>query len=171
MLRPIVIALFLTALTAFGSVADTITGIPRSGDGDTFKIAGTKIRIHGIDAPESTQQCKRADGTCYACGTESTEHMQELIAGLRVTCALTGKRSYDRMIGVCSAGGNDLAVLMLQSGWAVASRRYLGEVPGKRVPYLAAEQEAERDKAGMWQGEFTMPWDWRRGRRSTGCGS
>lgn len=151
--------------------ADTITGKPQFGDGDTFRISGVKVRIHAIDAPEAEQQCKRADDTCYACGTESTEYMQDLIAGHRVTCTLTGKRSWDRMIGVCTAGGQDLAVLMLKSGWAVASKKYLGEVPGKRVPYLAAEQEAEQAKSGMWQGEFTMPWDWRRGKRSTGCGS
>jgi len=43
----------------------TLTGIPKIVDGDTIWIGTTKIRLHGIDAPESKQECQRADGTSY----------------------------------------------------------------------------------------------------------
>ncbi len=33
-----------------------ITGKPRVIDGDTLEIAGERVRLHGIDAPESGQE-------------------------------------------------------------------------------------------------------------------
>ena len=36
-----------------------ITGQPRVIDGDTLEVAGQRIRLHGIDAPESKQLCRR----------------------------------------------------------------------------------------------------------------
>ncbi len=36
-----------------------ITGAPRVIDGDTLEVAGQRIRLHGIDAPESRQLCRR----------------------------------------------------------------------------------------------------------------
>jgi endonuclease YncB( thermonuclease family) len=34
-----------------------ISGKPRIIDGDTIEVAGQRIRLHGIDAPESGQTC------------------------------------------------------------------------------------------------------------------
>ena len=50
--------LTLTALSAYPALAD-ITGPAIVTDGDTIKIDGQRIRIHGIDAPEITisQSC------------------------------------------------------------------------------------------------------------------
>ena len=39
-------------------------------DGDTLDIHGTRIRIWGIDAPESDQLCRK-DGTQYRCGAQA----------------------------------------------------------------------------------------------------
>lgn len=33
-----------------------------------MQIAGTKIRLYGIDAPETKQSCRNAQGKDYACG-------------------------------------------------------------------------------------------------------
>ena len=50
-------------LVIFASEASAdITGKPRIIDGDTIEIAGERIRLHGIDAPESKQTCTDADG-------------------------------------------------------------------------------------------------------------
>ena len=48
-----------------------ITGKPRIIDGDTLEIAGERIRLHGIDAPESGQTCV-ADGKRWHCGVEAS---------------------------------------------------------------------------------------------------
>ena len=38
--------------------AKTINGKPKIVDGDTIHIKSNKIRLHGIDAPETKQTCK-----------------------------------------------------------------------------------------------------------------
>ena len=52
MFRVVLAALLL--LVPSVALAD-ITGKPRVIDGDTIEIAGERIRLHGIDAPESKQ--------------------------------------------------------------------------------------------------------------------
>lgn len=42
--------------------AATISGVPRVVDGDTVVIRETKVRLEGIDAPETDQICLNAKG-------------------------------------------------------------------------------------------------------------
>lgn len=46
----------------FPALAD-IAGVASVIDGDTLEIHGHRIRLHGIDAPESAQRCRRPDST------------------------------------------------------------------------------------------------------------
>ena len=65
---------------------------------------------------------------------------------------------YKRIVAVCRAGGENLNAWMVSEGWAMAYRRYSPD-------YIRQEDSASRSKVGIWQGEFTAPWDWRRGKR------
>ena len=53
-------ALALLILTLPPPALADITGKPRVVDGDTIHIGKTKIRLHGIDAPETKQECYRS---------------------------------------------------------------------------------------------------------------
>jgi len=41
-------------------------------DGDTIEIHGTRIRIFGIDAPESDQLCRNEQSELYRCGQKAS---------------------------------------------------------------------------------------------------
>ena len=45
-----------------------VSGVARVTDGDTIKIEGIKIRLHGIDAPERKQTCEK-NGGVWRCGS------------------------------------------------------------------------------------------------------
>ena len=62
------------------SLAD-ISGLPRIIDGDTIAISGERIRLHGIDAPETSQSCLDVGGKRWDCGRQSTSVLTSLIAG------------------------------------------------------------------------------------------
>ena len=61
-MRPLTIALCLLATPALADVTGTASVI----DGDTIEVRGQRIRLHGIDAPESGQLC-RLDGKPWQC--------------------------------------------------------------------------------------------------------
>ena len=68
------LALLLTLLPTL-ALAD-VTGQARVIDGDTIEVAGERIRLHGIDAPESGQRCRRlghAQVWLY-CGRQLSRH-------------------------------------------------------------------------------------------------
>jgi len=44
---------------------------------------------------------------------------------------------------------------MVLNGYAVAYRKYSKK-------FVAAENLAKKDKLGLWNGTFKMPWDWRK---------
>jgi hypothetical protein len=62
------------------------------------------------------------------------------------------------LIAVCYVGSTDLNAWLVRNGWALADRRYSRD-------YVPEERRAEADEAGIWQGEFVPPWDWRQGER------
>jgi endonuclease YncB( thermonuclease family) len=150
---------FVSSWLAVGNAqtASIISGTAIVTDGDTIKISNSKIRIHGIDAPESKQTCKLPDET-IRCGALATEAMKKLVNGNKVNCQQTDTDRYGRVVAICRANGVDVGQRLVQTGWAVAYRRY-------STRYVADEDAARAGKLGMWQGEFVKPWDWRRGVR------
>jgi endonuclease YncB( thermonuclease family) len=77
-----------------------------------------------------------------------------------VLCKVTGRDDYGRALAVCNAGHDELNAAMVRSGFALDFRRYSSA-------YLAHEQAAKADRAGLWSGTFVPPWDWRHGTRAT----
>ena len=58
--------IFLCSLllcAAVASPAQTIVGVAVVVDGDTLRLGDERIRLYGIDAPETAQSCSKADGT------------------------------------------------------------------------------------------------------------
>ena len=149
------VAILVVFIVSPAHAAD-LTGTPRIVDGDTLHLNGTKIRLHGIDAPESKQSCTDQHGASYRCGEASTEALRTLIGSEPVRCEGDKKDKYNRVLAVCYANGIDLNAEMVRQGWALAYRRYSKD-------YVSVEMEAQAAKRGVWAGKFEMPWEWRRG--------
>jgi endonuclease YncB( thermonuclease family) len=157
-MRVIIIVVLLAAIH-FTVFAADLTGKPRIIDGDTIEIGGERIRLHGIDAPEAKQTCQRADGSEYRCGEVATFALAEIIETHWITCKGEARDRYQRRIAVCYAGPYDINAKMVERGWALAYRKY-------SLDYVDEERIARAQGVGMWEGEFIVPWDWRRGVRA-----
>lgn len=144
----------IVCLSTQAHAAD-LTGKPRIIDGDTIEMAGERIRLHGIDAPETKQTCQRANGSEYRCGDMATFALVEIIETHWITCKGEKRDRYGRRIAVCFAGPYDINAQMVERGWALAYRKY-------SLDYVYEEASASSQGVGMWQGEFVEPWVWRR---------
>ena len=141
------------------SPVEILGSVPRIVDADTLEVAGQKVRLQGIDAPESAQSCRLAGGPRYSCGEHATEALRTRIGPDAVTCTIEGRDRYMRALGICYAtDGTDLNGWLVRQGHALAYRRY-------STTYVPQEDQAKAAQAGIWAGEFVPPWDWRRGQR------
>ena len=154
----VAVTLCLASLS-FAASAETLSGTPRVIDGDTIELAGERVRLHGIDTPEAQQLCE-AEGTEYRCGDMATAYLVSLTLGNQVSCEGAKSDRYKRLIAVCYVEGDDLNAALVRAGWAVAYRRY-------SIDYVNEEEAAQSEGIGMWRGGFQMPWDWRRGPKSS----
>lgn len=145
--------LILVAIALPAHAADLI-GQARIVDGDTVEIGDTKIRLHGIDAPEMFQLCKDRRGRSFRCGQSSKDALQSLIGKRLIHCKGKTYDRYGRLVATCYSRGINLSDEIVRQGWALAYRRYSKD-------YVSAEVEAQDAKRGMWAGEFDEPWEWR----------
>lgn len=139
--------------------AETLTGRAAVVGGDTIEIAGARIRLYGIDAPESDQPCF-IDGQQVRCGDQAAQALAGRIGNQTVTCKPRERDRAGLVVAVCKADGEDLGGWMVRQGWALAHRRVSSD-------YVREERRAEKEQLGVWRGYFVKPWDWRRGKRMT----
>lgn len=145
--------LLLASATAFAADVRTFTGkVVAVTDGDTLTVLeGTeqrKIRLHGIDAPEKAQPF----------GTKAREHLGEMVAGKSVRVIVTGTDRYKRLIGRVQVGEVDVNTKMVRDGLAWQYRQF-----DKSQALADAEEEARRDRRGLWADkEPVPPWEWRK---------
>jgi endonuclease YncB( thermonuclease family) len=120
-------------------------------DGDTIEIHGERVRLYGIDAPESAQRCL-SGSLPYRCGLRAALALSDMTSRRHIDCECRGRDRYRRHLAVCRVSGLDLAAWLVREGYAVAMRRY-------SMRYVLEEEAAARK--GLWSGSFEMPWDWR----------
>lgn len=125
-------------------------------DGDTLDVAGRRIRLNAIDAPESQQTCT-AEGAEWPCGQLATAALADVVRTASVSCSILGTDRYGRDIGRCYVEGIDIAAAMVRSGWALAYRQYGAD-------YVDEEHQAKQERLGVWIGSLTPPWQYRQGK-------
>jgi endonuclease YncB( thermonuclease family) len=133
----------------------TIAGEARVVDGDSLVVAGQRVRLSGIDAPELHQMCGEVH-----CGLFAKQVLTDAIGGSLVRCSVEGHDKYQRALATCgTADAPDLGGLMVAKGAALAYRRY-------STKYADHEEAAKAEKLGIWRTSgFVSPEDWRHGKR------
>lgn len=124
-------------------------------DGDTLEIHGTRIRLWGIDAPESSQLCRGDDSLPYRCGAKAANELDAFIAHRPVSCKPVSRDVYGRTVATCSAGGIDLADWLVREGLALDWPKY------SKGKYERTQHEAKHAGRGMWAGSYVAPWLYR----------
>jgi len=154
----VLVAIF--AVSRFAPGEPPLIGRASAVDGDTLRIAGERVRIVGIDAPELAQKCADARGAEWRCGEAAKARLVSLVSGLEMHCRPQGRDRYGRVLAQSAAGDVDLGETRVRQGFAIAD----GD-------YFAAEAEARAAKAGIWAGSFMQPARWRREHESDGADS
>ena len=134
---------------------EPVTGRAHVVDGDSLDVAGVRVRLFGIDAPERDQDCQDAAGKSYSCGRAASRALAAAIGGRSVTCTPVEVDQYNRDVAVCTADDLDLGDAMVRGGHALDYARH------SRGRYAAAEREARDAGRGMWAGTFERPATWR----------
>ncbi|WP_246696818.1 thermonuclease family protein [Methylobacterium planeticum] len=146
----------LLLLLSFPAVAaEAVSGPATVIDGDTIELHGSRIRLYGIDAPETAQNCENAAGHAYPCGRDAAHALAEQIGSNPVTCEPLKAPKSERVVAVCRVGHEDLSAWMAAHGHAVADRR-------TSATYVRQESKAWAMRRGLWAGIFVDPADWRR---------
>lgn len=152
------LVLALTAAEA-ATLSGRVVGVH---DGDTITVLDAnrtqyKIRLAGIDAPESKQ----------AFGNRSKQNLSDLVFGKDVAVEWDKRDRYQRVVGVVLVDGHDVNLEQVRAGMAWWYRQYAKEqIPDDRRLYELAENEARAAKRGLWADANPMPpWEWRRSQR------
>jgi endonuclease YncB( thermonuclease family) len=159
--RPVAAFLMLLSLWT-PALADDLIGQASIIDGDTLEIHGTRIRLWGIDAPESTQLCRGDDSVPYRCGAKAANDLDAFIARRPVSCMPMNLDQYGRTVATCSAGGTDLGEWLVHNGLALDWPQF------SKGRYDAAQRDAERAGRGIWEGSYVEPWLYRACIRANG---
>ena len=90
-------------LCAPPAFADNLTGQTSIIDGDTLEIHGTRIRLWGIDAPESSQLCRDDETLQYQCGAKAANELDAFIARRPVDCSPVSLDRYGCPVAVAQS--------------------------------------------------------------------
>jgi endonuclease YncB( thermonuclease family) len=165
MFMKFVLAIALCLLPAIAEAAD-ITGVPKIREGDYIQIGTSRIRLGGIDAPSADQLCLNNSGERWTCGAAARDELIKHVGDKSWTChprQVADRRG--RQVARCEVDGEDVQKWLVANGWALAYARVSHD-------YEADEKAAREAKAGMWQGAFIAPWDWRvRNKKTTILGA
>lgn len=129
------------------SLEQTISGrVVRVADGDTITVLDGaneqhRIRLKGIDAPESHQDF----------GAKSKQSLSSLIFGKEVTVGYDKTDQYGRLVGKVLLDGKDINLEQVKAGMAWHYKDYDREqTPEDRELYARAEAEARAARRGLW---------------------
>jgi len=158
--KAVAIAIFcLVAATAASAQTILVGLVVGVTDGDTITLLDDdkrqhKIRLDGIDAPESAQPF----------GNRAKQSLSALAFDRRAQANCPKTDRYGRQVCRVLVGGVDVGLEQVRRGMAWHFKRYEREQSEQeRAAYAAAEDEARQAGRGLWRDRMPVPpWEWRR---------
>jgi endonuclease YncB( thermonuclease family) len=123
--------------------------------GDILTTEESAYALDGIEAPPASAICLGADKRLWACGLQSRAALNGLVRGKELVCQLQSGRPQrkPRDPGTarwqCSAEGRDIALLLVEGGWAKPANRDDRAI-------LAARDAAQAAQRGLWDGDWNI---------------
>lgn len=154
----------LGILLALSARAEVLTGkIVGVSDGDTVTLlvggqTQHRIRLLGIDAPESSQ----------AFGQASKNQLSQWVFAQEIDADCPKTDRFNRRLCRLLLNGTDINLALVEAGYAWHYKQFQSDqTPKDRVLYAAAEDAARQQRVGLWVDPNPVPpWDFRRGRSS-----
>ena len=157
-MRCVALAVACVVVGVPAMAAEPLQGRASVIDGDTIEIHGTRIRLHGVDAPEAAQTCTDGNNRSIRCGTLAARALADKIGSAPLSCVPLDRDVYGRTVARCMAGTENINAWLVENGWAVAYRSYSSD-------YIPHELRARAARRGVWRGSFVPPAEYRAGRR------
>ena len=150
-----IIFLFFSLL----SLAEELIGkVIKVSDGDTITVLDSnnqrhKVRLRGIDAPESQQMH----------GDISTQSLSELVYDKEVLVTWDKKDKYHRILGKVVVDSKDANYEQLKKGLAWYYKQYEKDLSDEdKKSYTEAEEWARKHTEGLWADLNSIPpWEFR----------
>src|SRR5215475_14714403 len=155
--------IFILFALALPATAQTIAGkVVARADGDTLTVLDDqqrqyKIRLVGIDAPESAQ----------AFGDKARKSLSDLVRGKTVAVTNSKVVRNGWIVGKVTLAGRDINLEQIRRGYAWFYRAYAKELSrDDATAYEQAEAIAREKQLGLWAGPDPIaPWDLRAAQR------
>lgn len=168
LISPLLLLLLLVAPAAGKEPVRVFDGVVVDlSDGDTITVlessgARTRVRLHGIDAPEMQKKSNRTgrlkrESQPY--GEEALQSLTEKIGGRRVRVEVmdTGRKA---VIATVWLANRNINLEMVRDGCAWVLRRHFDGQPA--AEYLQAEDHARHGEHGLWKQHHPQPpWKFR----------
>ncbi len=153
-MKQILLMIAVVALNLPAFAAGTFIGkVTKVTDGDTINVLTTgnkpyKIRLEGIDAPESGQPL----------GDKSKQALSAKVLGKQVTVTWSKLDVYQRLLAHITVDGQWVNKEMVAEGWAWHYVQY-----SNNQQLVAAQLTARSTRKGLWATKNPVaPWEWRK---------
>lgn len=159
-MKTVLISIYI--LTEFTLLADFCGKVVGVSDGDTITVLrdgkGVKVRLYGIDCPESSQDF----------GQAAKKFTSGMVYGKTVKIEEKDSDHYGRIVGVVYVDDENLNLSLLRKGFAWYYKAY---AKNEKI-FAAAQGKAKAAKTGLWSmPDPIAPWDYRRVLREEDGGS
>ncbi|MEP1520814.1 thermonuclease family protein [Ascidiaceihabitans sp.] len=151
------IVLCLLPILAASETSGQFTGRVVVIDGDTFDVGDTRVRLHGVDAPEKDQHCVTEQGTSWQCGAWVNDQVRQRIQGQIATCTQITVDRYNRVVASCDVAGEDIGRALVSDGLAFAYAKY-------STAYVLDEKGAAINDRGLHASRVQSPSQFRKSR-------